>query len=385
MQKKNLWLWILGWLIFFPIPLTVLIVRSGKLGKTLKGVILTLLWLPIVLLGIAGSKAEPETVDVDKAVTETVETIAETTTSAETATVETTAETTTEIIIETTTAAETTTEATTTTETTTTTAETTTAAAEPTARPHREEAVGVSYKDIADLKISFDDSVRNDVTGKWRLTRIAESNIDISEYALSYYNTYFKSDDEIHAIVNFTAKTTTSISYYSGMIFVDVHEYIEDEEHDANELFSGKLLKQYIVYADNGDIEPIEDDISDYKADTDSASSDSVSDTVIALISPVLDKSFPEENKIEYDSDLNVYNISVWHDGIAAELTLSGTDHTSWDNLVSQYEELCNSLWDVAKAIDSDANVTLSILNDLNKDNVLLMIYNGVTFYNAAE
>ena len=34
MQKKNLWLWILGWLIFFPIPLTVLIVRSGKLGKT---------------------------------------------------------------------------------------------------------------------------------------------------------------------------------------------------------------------------------------------------------------------------------------------------------------------------------------------------------------
>jgi len=254
MQKKNLWLWILGWLIFFPIPLTVLIVRSGKLGKTLKGVILTLLWLPIVLLGIAGSKAEPETVDVDKAVTETVETIAETTTSAETATVETTAETTTEIIIETTTAAETTTEATTTTETTTTTAETTT-----------------------------------------------------------------------------TTTTTT------------------------------------------------------YEADTDSASSNSVSDTVIALISPVLDKSFPEENKIEYDSDLNVYNISVWHDGIAAELTLSGTDHTSWDNLVSQYEELCNSLWNVVKAIDPDANVTLSILNDLNKDNVLLMIYNGVTFYNAAE
>ena len=56
--------------------------------------------------------------------------------------------------------------------------------------------------------------VRNDVTGKWRKSLIAE-NIEPKDYALDYYKQYFKSDDEIHAIVNFNYNTTTKLSNHS--------------------------------------------------------------------------------------------------------------------------------------------------------------------------
>ena len=97
-------------------------------------------------------------------------------------------------------------------------------------------------------------NVRNDVTGNWRIATIAE-NIEMQDYALDYYKEYFKSDDEIHAIVNFNYKTTTKISVMGNLLDVSVYEYVDKEEHDAKLLFSGKLLKEYRRTADDGDID----------------------------------------------------------------------------------------------------------------------------------
>lgn len=77
----------------------------------------------------------------------------------------------------------------------------------------------------------------------------------MEEYALSYYKKYFKSDSEIHWIVNFTLKTTTCISVSGNMLFVDVHEYVDGEEHYADTLGSGMTLSKFHIYTDNGDIE----------------------------------------------------------------------------------------------------------------------------------
>lgn len=122
-----------------------------------------------------------------------------------------------------------------------------------------ENIIGISDKDVFDIgepsKFSRD-KVRNDVTGKWRISTIAE-NIDIKDYALSYYKKYFHNDSEIHAIVNFNNNTTTSITYLSGLLFVDTYDYVKGEEHDANILFSGTHLSQVVIYTDNGDIEKI--------------------------------------------------------------------------------------------------------------------------------
>ena len=52
-----------------------------------------------------------------------------------------------------------------------------------------------------DFDVVFSDTYRNDVTGNWRLAKIAE-DINIDEYAVDYYNNYFKSNSEVHIIIN---------------------------------------------------------------------------------------------------------------------------------------------------------------------------------------
>lgn len=125
--------------------------------------------------------------------------------------------------------------------------------------PHRDGMLGISDKDIYDMGSPSDfarDVVCNDTTGKWRVSVINKS-FDIQYYALSYYNKYFHGNDEIHAIVNFCDNTTTCISYKSGNLYVTVHEYVKGEEHDAKIMFSGTVIKDYIIYTDNGDIQRI--------------------------------------------------------------------------------------------------------------------------------
>ena len=111
---------------------------------------------------------------------------------------------------------------------------------------------------INDIEFWFSDSVPNDTTGKWRISSMASSK-DITEYATDYYNTLFSSDDEIHAIVNFSLNTTTSISVLpDGTLDVSIHEYIDGEEHDAKALFGGMLLKEYFINPQTGEFEEIQ-------------------------------------------------------------------------------------------------------------------------------
>ena len=52
-KKRHTWLWVLGWIFMFPIPLTVLIVRSKKLSPLVKGLLIALVWL--FFIGVAVS------------------------------------------------------------------------------------------------------------------------------------------------------------------------------------------------------------------------------------------------------------------------------------------------------------------------------------------
>ena len=98
---------------------------------------------------------------------------------------------------------------------------------------------------------------KNDSTGNWRVSTIAE-NIDIQEYALDYYKKYFENDNQIHAIVNFNYNTTAKISVVGNLLDVTIHEYVAKEEHDANLLFSGAVLKEYHVNMETGEVEEIQ-------------------------------------------------------------------------------------------------------------------------------
>lgn len=120
------------------------------------------------------------------------------------------------------------------------------------------EAIKSGSYTIDGIVFSFDDSVRNDVTGNWKISLISDSATP-DEYALDYYKTLFSSDDEIHAVINYALNTTNKISVlYGGILDVSVLEYVDGEEHDAKELFGGSLLNEYWVHTDTGEVEKIQ-------------------------------------------------------------------------------------------------------------------------------
>lgn len=112
-------------------------------------------------------------------------------------------------------------------------------------------------KTVNGVEIDFTRDIPNDVTGNWRLACVATEK-EIQEYALDYYSTYFQSDDEIHAIVNFTLNTTNGLSKInSDTLEVAVYDYVDNEEHDANILFSGTQLADYEINTSTGEITQI--------------------------------------------------------------------------------------------------------------------------------
>lgn len=121
----------------------------------------------------------------------------------------------------------------------------------------REGTVGKSDKDFTEVTTLKPSTVRNDTTEKWRKVTISKSG-DINEYLLSYNKLYMAEDTTVHAIVNFTNKTTTLINDNGDYINVRTHEYRDKEEHDAKKLGSGMLLGEFNIYKDNGDIIKVE-------------------------------------------------------------------------------------------------------------------------------
>ena len=125
---------------------------------------------------------------------------------------------------------------------------------EPVEQVKEEKIVG---KDFSSITASKPTTVRNDVTGNYRLITVAD-NFNIEEYAADYYNRYFESDKEVHAIVNFTLNTTTSITVLGDDLNVCIHEYVKKEEHDAKILFGGTVLAEYFVNKNDGTVEKIQ-------------------------------------------------------------------------------------------------------------------------------
>lgn len=114
--------------------------------------------------------------------------------------------------------------------------------------------------ELGDISVTYFNSVKNDATGRWRLS-IVDTDKDITGYALDYYNTFFHSDDEIHAIINSKQNTTTCISMVFGILDIRILEHIENEEQDAKLLFSGSLLKEYQLTISTGELEQIQQPI----------------------------------------------------------------------------------------------------------------------------
>lgn len=112
-----------------------------------------------------------------------------------------------------------------------------------------------------------------------------------------------------------------------------------------------------------------------------------ISDSIISILNLTIKTGFPDSD-ITYQKDTNTYVISISYDGSALLATLAQNDEDSraeWDKVVDSLEELCKSAKDAVAAFDNDAHISLMLLNDLNKENTLLGIYDGYTIFNCVK
>ena len=56
-KKRKTWLWVLGWIFIFPVPLTVLLIKNQKLSKGLRIGIIAAAWIIYFLIGLCGGSA----------------------------------------------------------------------------------------------------------------------------------------------------------------------------------------------------------------------------------------------------------------------------------------------------------------------------------------
>ena len=53
-KKRKTWLWVLGWICIFPLPLTILMVKNQKMKKGLKIGIIAAAWILYLIIGLSG-------------------------------------------------------------------------------------------------------------------------------------------------------------------------------------------------------------------------------------------------------------------------------------------------------------------------------------------
>ena len=65
-NKNTVW-WVLGWIFIFPVPLTILILRSKTLKPVLKVLIIALAWIVYIAIGESADEEERNTDGNEKA------------------------------------------------------------------------------------------------------------------------------------------------------------------------------------------------------------------------------------------------------------------------------------------------------------------------------
>ena len=127
-----------------------------------------------------------------------------------------------------------------------------------------EETPGKAYAAVQSADTSvLDDmgikvrNVNDDITGNWRMTYV-DTKETAEEYAIAYYKEYFKSDNEIHFLVNHHLKTTAVISNFGNQLDVRIYEYTLGEEYSADTIASGIKYGEWYVHLDTGEIQKLD-------------------------------------------------------------------------------------------------------------------------------
>ena len=92
--------------------------------------------------------------------------------------------------------------------------------------------------------------------------------------------------------------------------------------------------------------------------------------------------------KISYDNSngTDMYSVYITAEGLSLglqEVRNGYQPKSNWTTIVDNSKNLADDTYQQIKKFDSTANLTVSIVNDLNPDNALIIVIDGVLFYDA--
>lgn len=110
------------------------------------------------------------------------------------------------------------------------------------------------------------------------------------------------------------------------------------------------------------------------------------------LMKSALDENIGSENyTVEIKEDSHMINVYYSMPGVALDAVLKtaangGETPEEWVTMRGQMEYACKQWYDALSSYDlNDWNVAFYLLNDINTDNALLAVLNGITIMDALE
>ena len=111
-------------------------------------------------------------------------------------------------------------------------------------------------------------------------------------------------------------------------------------------------------------------------------------DDLCATIESILDDG---GSGVDVTHEEAAISVNVWLNGLCMEMTLaqeSGNDsyQETWDSIRANFVSLSESIGELVDTVGhTDVRVTVNILNDLNRDNVLLSVFEGIVIFDVMD
>ena len=134
---------------------------------------------------------------------------------------------------------------------------------------------------------------------------------------------------------------------------------------------------------------PTEEDAAISDPDSSDLGLNMTMEEVVPLLDSIIAQNFDADKySLEYD-DTSI-TLSLWEDGVAlgATLAASGNEEAkaAWDDMTDNIIYMSDSMTEALETLGlQDAVITVNILNEQNKDNVLLCVVDGVVFYDSTQ
>lgn len=115
-------------------------------------------------------------------------------------------------------------------------------------------------------------------------------------------------------------------------------------------------------------------------------SSEEYSTDIVALTLQTIACQCFDDASVIYDDDSDTYIISIIQNGLTASMLAvqNGTiERSEWDSMLDAMCESCKNVYEQVQEMDKGANVSYFLINDVNTDNVLVTILNGVVIADA--